>query len=304
MISVLTGNNQADLGNRLHELMGNFIKEHSELALERIDAEEAGAQAILDAVASMPFLSQRKLVIVRGLSSDKQALEILEQIISSISDSTDLIIYEPSLDKRTAYYKRLKSVGQFEEYVEPDARDLPKWLVGKAAELGGSLSPADANYLAERVGANQQLLAGELEKLISYDPKISRQNIDLLSEKSPQSKVFDLLDAAFGGQKKRALTLYEEQRAARVEPQFIMAMLAWQLRLITIASLSSHRDANQVVKDAGVSVYPLSKAQGLAAKLTRGRLRELVVEAERLDKLSKSKTIDLDEAIRSYIVTI
>lgn len=304
MIIGLAGNNRADLSIRLHELTSDFIKKHGELAIERLDAEEAESQTILDAVASLPFLSSRKLVVIRSLSADKQAADKLEQIISSVSDSADLIIYEPSADKRTAYYKKLKSIGQFEEHNEPDARNLPKWLVNKASELGGSLSLNEANYLIERVGTNQQLLSSELQKLTTYEPKISRQSIDLLSQKTPQSKIFDLLDAAFAGQKKRALQLYDEQRAARVEPQAIMAMLAWQLRLITLAKLGGRRSIEEIARDAGVSAYPLSKAGELATKLTRARLTELVAEAERLDKLSKTRPIDLDEAIRSYIVTL
>jgi DNA polymerase III delta subunit len=304
MITVLTGSDRTGLRQRLNELIAEFKKSNDELAVERLDVEETGAQPVIDAVASLPFLSERKLVIVRGLSADKQAAETLEQIISSTADSTDLIIYEPAADKRTAYFKKLKSVSQFEEYNEQDAKSLPAWLADQAAELGGVLSTADANYLVERVGTNQQLLLKEVEKLIIYDPKISRQTIDILTEKAPQSRVFDLLDAAFAGHKDNALKLYEEQRAQRVEPQEIMAMIAWQLRLICLAKLGSAKSAAQIAQDVRMSPYPVTKAQGLAKKLDLARLREMVAGAEKIDRLAKTKPVDLDEAIRTYIATL
>ena len=66
MIITLTGNNFYSLKKRLDELTVGFVKEHGELALERIDAEDAESRSVLDAVQSLPFLSARKLVVIRG----------------------------------------------------------------------------------------------------------------------------------------------------------------------------------------------------------------------------------------------
>jgi DNA polymerase-3 subunit delta len=198
----------------------------------------------------------------------------------------------------------LKSKSQLEEYDELDPRSLADWLVGEAKKRGGRLSQSDSNYLVDRVGVNQELLANELEKLLIYNPEISRQSIDELTVKTPQSKVFDLLDAAFGGNKKRALELYAEQRAQKVEPQAIMAMIAWQLELIALAHLGKAKAANQIARDAGVSPYPVQKAQRLAAKLDRGKLTEMINTAAEFDYKSKTVTFDLDEALKTYIVTL
>jgi DNA polymerase-3 subunit delta len=215
VIVTLTGSNSFALHARLGEFVGEFLKKHSDLALERIDGEEAEAQAILDAVQSMPFLAERKMVIVRSLGFNKQAAEQIEQIISSTGDTTDLIIHEPITDKRTAYYKSLKSKTQLEEFNELDIPALANWLVSEAKGIDASLSLNDAKFLVERVGTNQALLSNELEKLSIYATNITRENIELLTEPTPQSKIFDLLDAAFGSNKSRALELYEEQRAHR-----------------------------------------------------------------------------------------
>jgi DNA polymerase-3 subunit delta len=185
-----------------------------------------------------------------------------------------------------------------------DARGLSKWLAEEAKKQGGSLSLADANYLVERVGANQQQLANELDKLITYEPKNSRANIDLLTEKTPQSKVFDLLDAAFAGDKERALELYADQRAQKVEPQAIMAMIAWQLKLLTLAKLGANKSSQQIAQDAGLSPYPVMKAQNLARKIDDNKLREMVGEALQIDEMGKTKNINLDEALKTYIVTL
>jgi DNA polymerase III subunit delta len=304
MIVTLTGHNYYLLKRRLDELADKFTAEHGELALERIDAEEAEPPAVLDAVQSLPFLSSRKMVVVRSLGANKEISGQIEQIIDSAGDSTDLILFEPSLDKRTAYFKVLKSRTQLEEFNDLDTPGLARWLAEEAGSQSGEISPADANYLVERVGTNQQQLANELAKLIAYESKITRANIDLLSEKTPQSKVFDLLDAAFGGNKARALELYGEQRAQKVEPQAIMAMIAWQLELIALSIYGKGKDANQIAKDAGLNPYPIIKVQRLAARMDEQKLRDMVDQALKLDVQSKTTPLDLDEALKTYIVTL
>ncbi len=304
MITTLAGNNSFGLKRRLDELVQAFVAEHGELALEKIDAESASENQILDAVQSLPFLADRKLVVVRGLSGNKPMVEQVEQIIDTISDSTDLIFHEPSIDKRTAFFKVLKSKTQLEEFNELDARSLAAWLVNEAKNHGGELSYTDANYLIERLGTNQQMLASELDKLLTYEPKISRVSIDLLTELAPQSKVFDLLDAAFSGNKKQALKLYEQQRAQKVEPQLIIGMLAWQLQLIALAKHGSKRAPAQIAADSGMKAYPIEKAGGLASRLSSDELKSLVAEALDIDYKSKTTPLDLDEALKTYIVSL
>lgn len=304
MVITLTGSNFYLLKKRLDVLTGQFIKKHGELAIEKIDAEEAEPQAVLDAVQSLPFLASRKMVVVRNAGASKVLSGQIEQIIDSAGDTTDVIFYEPAPDKRQTYFKVLKSKTQLEEFNEMDAHGLAKWLSAEAKTQDGAMTLADANYLVERVGTNQQQLANELDKLITYEPKITRQNIDLLSEKTPQSKVFDLLDAAFAGDKERALELYSEQRAQKVEPQAIMAMMAWQLKLLALAKTGANKSSQQIAKDAGLSPYPVMKAQNLARKIDDNKLKDMVSDALEIDEKGKTTAIDLDEALKTYIVTL
>jgi DNA polymerase-3 subunit delta len=304
MIVSLTGNNSFAIKLRLDELMGGFLKSYGELALEKIDAEEADAQAILEAIQALPFLAQRKMVVVRAMSGNKVAAEQIEQIISSVPDSTDLVLYEPATDKRTSFYKALRAKTELEEYNQLDPQGLAHWLAEEAKKRGGELGLGEATYFVERVGQNQMLLSNELDKLLTYNQKISRAAISELIEPTPQTKIFDLLDAAFGGNKKRALQIYDEQRAQKVEPQAIMAMVAWQLQLLALAKLGEGKPPIQIAKDAGVSSYPLVKASNLVNKLSLSRLKEITDEALRIDWRSKTSSIDLDEALKTYIATL
>jgi DNA polymerase-3 subunit delta len=304
MIISLTGENSFALRQRLKELVDKFVAKHGELALEKFDGEETEGEKIIEAIAALPFLSTRKMVVVRNGGTNKQFADQIEQTVSSIPDSTDVILYEPQLDKRTGYFKVLSRQTKLEQFNNLDRASLAKWLVTEVKAHNAKLSFADANYMVERLGQNQQLLYSELTKLAIYSADISRSNIDLLTEPTPQSKVFDLLDAAFSGRKARAIELYDDQRAQKVEPQVILSMIGWQLQLLALIKLAESRSAEKIAKDSGVNPYPLKKAAALANKLSNEQLREMVNEALQLDVKSKTTSLDLDEALKTYITTL
>ncbi len=244
------------------------------------------------------------MVVIRELGTNKQAAEQVEQIISSVAPSTDIIIYEPLTDKRTVFYKTLKSKTQFEEILELDARQLPRWLVEEAKRLNASLNLIDASYMVERLGTNQAVLFNELKKLAIYDSVISKDTIDLNTEETPQSKIFDLLDEIFKGNKKKALRLYEDQRQQKIEPQAVLALISWQLNLIALAKAGRGKTAAQIAMDTGSSPYPIGKAQLLADRITDEKMRKIISEAVHMDHASKTYTTDMDEALKAFIISL
>lgn len=304
MIISLAGSNKFAINKRLNELINEFIKNNGKLAIERFDGEEVDAKTIAEAINNLPLLANSKMVVIRNGQANKELVEQIEQIISSTPDWCELIFYEPQIDRRSIYFKVLKGKSEFEDFAELNPQDLPKWLLNESAKHGGELTFADANYLVRRIGPDQNRLVSELVKLITYSPKVSRQTIDELTEPTPQSRVFDLLDAAFNDQKSLALKLYGQQRAQKVEPQAILAMLTWQLNLIALAKTGAGKAPAEIASDSGNSEYPLRKAGGLAAQLSDKRLGELVNAVYEIELKSKTQTYDLDEALKTYIATI
>jgi len=303
MMVTLTGENSFALRQELRRLIDAFVAGHGDLALERVDGESDPAR-IREALTGLPFLATRKMVVLRDLSTNKQLAGQIEQLFNDLPDTTDVIIVEPKLDKRLAYYKFLKKETDFREFPELDQQGLARWLVEAARERGGSLGPGDARYLVERIGAGQELLSNELEKLLLYDPKITRQNIDLLTDAAPQSTIFQLLETAFAGNRKHALKLYSEQRAQNVEPIQIIAMLAWQLHVLAVLKTAGDRPPDTIAKEAKLNPFVVRKSQGVARNLTLTQLKRLIDDLLKIDVRTKRSNIDADEALQHYLLTI
>ncbi len=304
MILTLSGENSFGWQSVLDELVAKFIAEQGELALERIDGEEAELSRISESINSLPFLSSKKLVILRAPSNNKSFQESVEQVLANIPETTDIIILEPKLDKRLAYYKYLKSKTDYREFNELDIGGMASWLVARAKALDAELSLGDARYLANRVGLNQLMLGNELDKLVLYNSKITRQTIDLLTEETPQSTIFQLLEAAFNGNARTAIKIYKEQRELKVEPIQIIAMLAWQLHVLAVIKTAADRSANQIASEAKISPYVVSKSQSIAKVITLAELKALIKDLLEIDIKSKSTNIDTDEALQLYILKL
>jgi DNA polymerase-3 subunit delta len=304
MIVTLTGVNSFLLQETLNRLVKPFEVEHGELALERLDGEEVEYARLNEAITSLPFLTSRKMVVLRTPSNNKTFLEKFEQLFLQIPDSTDVIIIEPKLDKRSSYYKFLKRVTDFRDCSELDQNGLVRWLSARATELGGSLSSSDARYLIDRIGPHQQQLSTELDKLLLYNSKVSKDSITLLTESAPQSTIFQLLESAFAGNTRGVLGIYKEQRAMKVEPPQIVAMLAWQLHIIAIIKAAGERSTDQIARDAKINPYVLGKSTTIARKLTLARLKRLLKDLLTIDSRSKREAIDTDEALQLYLLNL
>ena len=303
-MTVLTGENAFALKRALDTRVQMFISEYGDFAVERLDGAEASFERIQESLQSLPFLATKKLVILRDAGLNKQFTEHGERLIKALPETTDLIIVEAKLDKRSSYYKYLKKATAVQEFAELDESGLARWLVAETAAAGGSLAAADARWLVERVGASQQLLSNELNKLLTYDLHITRQTIELLTEATPQSKIFDLLEAAFAGNTKRALNLYQDQRAQKVDPSQIIAMLAWQLKIVALIKAAGDRTMNDIVRDAKLSPYTVGQGQRIAGRLTLAQLKRLVRGLLIIDVRSKRQRIDLDEALQNYLLML
>jgi len=304
MIVTLTGANDFARSSELRKLVRAFIAEHTDFGLERLDGEEASADRMRESISSLPFLTARKLVVLREPGKQKAFAEKIADILKEVPETTDVIIVEPKLDKRLSYYKTLKKSADFKEFTELDANGLSKWAAEYVKEQGGALTGTDARLLIDRVGPNQQALTQELQKLLSYDPHITRASIEMLTEPAPQSTVFELLDAAFAGKAKRAMELYKEQRALKVEPQAIIAMLAWQVHVLAVVKTAAPRSADDIAREARLNPYVVRKTQGLARAMTLPKLKTLTADLLALDLKLKTQSIDADEALQHYLLQL
>jgi len=301
MIYFFAGDNAFEMKQATNSLVRMFVGIHGDLALERIDAEEADMATILDAIASVPFLASNKMVVISNASQK----DLLEKIVTvDAPESTDVIVLIPKVDKRASYYKALQKHAGFKSFEIGKQPNLLTWIIDSVQDLGGTINQTSARYLIDRVGPNQMLISKELEKLVLYQPEVTQETIELLCEPNPQSTIFELVDAAFAGKQKQAETIYAEQRAQKVEPHAILGMIVWQLHILAIVKTAGQRSADVIAKDAKLNPFVVRKSMNLARNLSFEHIKKLLGDAQELDELLKTKPINSDEALKTFLLSI
>ena len=304
MIAVITGNNDLLRGEYLQKKIFEFIKKNGDFSVEKITSENSDFNTIKSSMSSLPFLVSKKLIVLYEPGNLKEFGEYLEEILKMVSDDVDVIIYEPNIDKRTTYFKKLKKIDNFNEFTKLDGFKLSKWMVDYAAETGGKISSANAERLISRVGDNQLLLKNEIDKLVLFEPEITLKNIEAMTDQIPSSTIFNLLDSALSGNRKNVIKIFQEQKDLRVDSGQIMSLLAWQLHVLALVKSVNSNNISEVVSSSGLSRYTVEGALRLLTRIDIIELRSIVSRALELDVKLKTVTIDADEAVLQFLLTI
>lgn len=286
---------------KLSELKANFLDSHPQGLIERVDPDDISLNKIQEILGSTSLFSSDKLVIVRGLGLNKNVAGDIEQIFESIADNVELILVEKVLDKRSIYYKFLHSDKRLEHHdLAPD--NIIKWVLDQVVEQGGKISSSDAKYLVESVGSQPEQLYFEIKKLIFYSPNITRENIDLLIQKTLTSSVFDLVNAIFIQGADRAVKLYDQQRFLGTEAVAIVGMISWQLHLLALTKISDKSPA-EISRETKISSYSLSQSASISKNLSLSDINKMIKTLSAIDYKSKTSSINIDEALKTWIAT-
>ncbi len=304
MIVTLAGSNEFMIEFELKKILKEFVAKHGDMAVEQIDGAEADLQEITDSISGISFLFPNKLIILRRGSSNKQFIDSITQIVENIPENNDLIIVEPNIDKRLSYYKTLKKISDFKMYDELDPGQLSRWIEQKVKENGGNINSSDSRHLIEVAGNNQLRISNEIDKLISYNPKINRVSIDSLIEPIPQTTIFQLLDAAFSGKNQEILNIYEEQKRQKVAPQQVIAMLTWQIHILAMIKAAGNASSAEIASKTKTSPYVIGKSMIIANKMSMNEIKDLTSNLLELDIKLKNQTVDADDALLQLLLTV
>jgi len=304
MVITITGDNQHQARAEARKVTDAFVAEYGSLAVERFDAGEAETEQILSSISSTSLLSSHKLVIIQDFETNKILTEAAETIVEQASDDVTVLILIGKLDKRVAYGKLLKKTTDFREFSALSPQDTVNWVVQTTAKKNGQIDRGSAQYLIDFIGTNQERLSNELDKLILFNPTITRSNIEQLCERQASSTVFELLEAGFNGRQKQALQIYDEQRRQQVEPLAMIGMIGWQLHILAIAKTAKDKSAADIAREAGVHPFVAQKSVQLAKNMALPKLRQHVHHAVVLEETLKSRTMNADDAVKHFLLSL
>ena len=213
---------------------------------------------------AMPFLAERRLVIVEGLvslfdsraggrrraasrgkgsspGSEETSLadwqELPQYIKDEMSPTTLLVFVDGALARGNLLLERLRAVAHVQNLPTPSGEGFARWIRNCVSDKGSSITPGAIRLFVQLVGSNLRAADSEIEKLSLYvkDRAIEEKDVRLLVTQAREASIFSAVDALLAGESATALRLMHRLRDDGAEMPYIVAMIARQLRLVTLA---------------------------------------------------------------------
>jgi DNA polymerase III subunit delta len=255
--------------------------------LEGFDARQTPPEQVVAALSELTFDTGTRYLLVDDAGAWKAGqLEPLERALSHPTPDTVLVLVV-----RGKALKGLTKIveaagGEMREYPAPKPWELPKWVAGRAGELGLSIDKDAARALVDTIGPSQQALSRELEKLtLAVHPRtaITVEDVGENSSGAAAPRAYDLADAVAAGDVKAALTLGEELVAAGERPAGLVFPVVRSLRQVhgAVRLLESGTSEKQAAGKLGMPPWLAKKTLAKARGADRAALeRALCVFAE------------------------
>jgi len=303
-IKLITGNNNFMAFNAMLKAKNQYIADSGSDSVDKIDVSEVELNTIKEALQAQSLFSMGNLnlVILSNASTNKLAVDFISDKFDQISENTDVIIFDQSLDKRSSLYKKLKQKSLIEDYPKLRPFELVNWAIDQSKELGFELSKFCAQRLVDLVGDDQWLLFNDLNKLSLVNGEITNSAIDEQVSATPMGTIFNMLDMLAAGNKDKVLGMMHELFDQGNDPIYLNTMLGWQFHNVLVVKSQTGLNDNELAKQFKISPYVLSKARGLANKLTMADIKAVFSILAQQDY--DLKNVDMDKKLSQELVVV
>lgn len=213
------------------------------LNVVRIDVEkEAHSGKILEQILTIPFLAERRMVVLENLLVSKHK-ELQSELFCRIEEerlpaSTVLVFWE-GVEKvkgkdATDFFERLTREKFAQRFDLLKGIKLGGWIAAEVTERGGKMTAPATQYLATNLANDMWRLSSLIDQLVSYRPgiEIDLADIQLFFDEKINDNIFALVDAIVARQTKSVYQMIQEQYRQGEDVQYMLAMIIRQFRIL------------------------------------------------------------------------
>lgn len=273
-IYVLYGS-QAYLRNQYRDrIIKMILPEGDTLNINYYNSDNFSANEIIDLAETMPFLAERRIIVMENTGIFKDGCEEMEAYLDSVCETTVLIFSEEAIDGKRKITKTAKANGSVAEFKDPSENDISMWVRGKINKENKQITRDALDYLLKNSGSDMFSIVSELEKVFSYTygrDSINLKDVEAVCTKQIDDTVFSMMDAMFTGNVDLAMKYYADIVALQVDPIKTLALISGQLRLlIKIKTMYENGlSVKEISKKLSANEYRVQKALPHAKKSSK-----------------------------------
>jgi len=304
-VHLLTGGDESILRSKAHDLIHQLVGDGDRsLMVDEFDGDEYELRQVADAAQTMPFLTERRVVVARGVGRfNTDDLTPLLGYLENPLDSTDLVLVAGGGQLAKKLNDAVKASGGHVTNTSPPnrAKDRTQWVRAEAEEHGLRLDGAAAAKLADQLGEDAGRLVGILGVLRSAygdGVRIGSAEVEPFLGEAGGVPPWDFTDAIDGGTTSRALTLMARMiHGGERHPLQIMAILHNHYARLARLDGADARNEQEAAEAMGIKPgFPAKKALGNYRRLGGDGTRRAIALLAAADLDLRGET-DLDSEL-------
>ncbi len=272
-----------------------------------------GAEQLIEACASVPFLSPVRLIIVRDCSvltnsGNKDEARKIAEYLDRLPDTTVLALCAAEApDKRRTLYKRAMEIGTVREFAPPTPAGCAAFVTEQAKRQGARISAAAAQQLVALVGCDYFALENEVAKLAVYSGfgEITDSDVAACVSRSLEYNVFEIHRHFVNRQSSQAKTLLgdlmEDER-----PEMLIGLFARKMRDMykVKTMLDAGYGQGKIAALLGYKPFAVQMLARECARFSQDELRKALETLADLDFGVKSGQYDAELAMPRTLASI
>lgn len=295
----------------------------AEMNMTRLDGRSLNLDELVRATRSMPFLAERRLVVLDdplGALKSAKDREKFSEILSGVPPTTALVIQisNPLLDPRArrsgkTHWLEKWAQGQdgkvfLREFSLPKGPQMANWIRQQAKESGGEFSPPAAAVLGSYVGEDPRLAAQEIKKLlayVNYQRPVEPDDVEYLVAYAGETSVFDMVDALGARNGREALRLLH-RLLEQDDPLRLFGMVVRQFRLLLLTRELLEAGYREQDIAAALKMHPfvVQKLIGQVRNFTLPLLESIYHKLLEIDESIKTGQTDGDVALDTLVAAL
>ena len=261
---LLTGDDESILRSAVSDLVHRLVGDGDRsMMVDEFDGEEYELRLVVDAAQTMPFLTDKRVVVARQVS--RFATDEVGPLVAYIADpldSTDLVLVAGGGRISKKLTDAVKASGTVHD--TSPGRDKRSWLADQVAAAGLRLDNSATTQLVAWLGEDAGRLDGILATLVSTygeGATLSFEQIEPFVGDAGGVPPWDLTDAIMAGDTTRALTLLGRMvHAGGRHPLQVMSILHNHYAGIAKLDGVDARSEAQAAEATGLKGFPAKKA--------------------------------------------
>ncbi|MFA6528044.1 MAG: DNA polymerase III subunit delta [Candidatus Gracilibacteria bacterium] len=302
------GEDSFSINEKIQTWKREFEKRYEgDINISELDGEKVKVDEIITSIDSMPFFSEKRLILVKNFLSEQPAEEQKKLVsrLTHVEDTSVLVFYElTSPDKRLSLYKYLTKTAKIYEFPSLRPAALNKWITERVISKNGKINTLAASYLAEQIGPNLWKLSSEIDKLISYTngQEITSKDIDILTRASAETSIFKLTDQIGQRRTTEAIRTLNELIDGGEELMYIFAMIVRQVRILIEVKDMLRKSLNrqQIVDRLKANPFVVTNAMAQARNYEPETLKRIHGKLLELDTKMKTGKINFSTAQKNH----